>query len=231
MQGVLVPKKLPAGLSAFMTTGEGPAFTRRSFASGQSVPELEALGIKNLVTLHQVHGSDVIKVGLGGMFAANGAEADGLFTKERGLALGILTADCFPVLLAGERHIAALHCGWRSTVHGIIEKAAVLFEKADDRPSYAYVGAGISADSFEVKEDFTLAVSGLFSPEPWLKRKDSGLYFDLEGLITDKLVQVGLRDIECAGLCTVKDERFFSYRRAPGELRRMLSIIMWNNER
>jgi YfiH family protein len=219
MTEIIHPLHLPAGLTAFMTVGA-------SFAGDEGRQELAFLGVQQLVTLHQVHGRDIVKVTAANILPVMGTSADGLFTKEKGIALGIRTADCFPVLLAGDEYIAALHCGWRSTVKGIIEKAGSMFEAAGARMRYAWIGAGISRDSFEVKEDFIKTASSFFDPEPYLMRTSDAMFFDLPKLITDKLSAFGAVNIQNAGICTVKDERFYSYRRDPGEKRRMLTVIM-----
>jgi copper oxidase (laccase) domain-containing protein len=147
-----------------------------------------------------------------------------LWTQEADLALGILTADCYPVFLAGKRAICALHCGWRGTLSEIIKNAETFFSNADDRPEYAYIGAGISVGKFSVKEDFTSRLSE--SEKVYLSQDAEGaVYFDLLKKVRDDLAATGIERIAFCGVCTASDTDFYSHRRDKTD-KRMLSFIV-----
>ena len=219
--------KAPSDLLIFIATGaDGATYSKTAPHSAEYYAGIEAtFGIKHVITAHQVHSADIIRVTPETRFLVDGTDGDGLFTADRGLALGILTADCYPVMLAGEFAVAALHCGWRGAVGGIIAKALPFFEKAGDRPLYAYVGAGISKDAFEVKEDFIQTVSEKFDISTYLSQMDNSWRFDLLAFITDRLAETGVETVEAAGDCTYSNRRFHSYRRDGIESGRMLTVI------
>ena len=148
-------------------------------------------------------------------------EADALVTTRPGLALGVLTADCAPVLLAdpAARVVAAAHAGWKGALEGIVEAAVGTMEQAGGarERTVAVIGPCIGPASYEVGPEF---------PEPFLARDpaDADLFaagpagrfrFDLAGYVARRLARLGLARIETLGLDTCADAaRFFSYRRA-----------------
>ena len=212
-----------------MTTAEGGAnFSRHTPAPGAWLANDERFmaqyGVSRLITLHQVHSADVVEVTPANRSALDGVSADGLFTVLNNTALGILTADCYPVLIAGKKAVAALHCGWRGTVKGIVAKTAALFDKTGDSMEYAYIGAGISAASFEVRQDFLEDVSAWLDPSPYVAARNGSYTFDLRQLIIDQLNAAGAALVETTELCTYTDNRFYSYRRDKNT-GRMLSVV------
>ncbi|MDR2869346.1 MAG: polyphenol oxidase family protein [Deferribacteraceae bacterium] len=213
----------PTNVSIFMTTAEA-TFDRYS---ADSRPVYEALcaaeGLISIVTLHQVHSANVFRVSAANQLAVNDSDGDGLFTSEAGLAIGVRAADCYPVAIVGEHSIATVHCGWRGAVNGIINSAARLFQAEGDKPQYAYVGAGISCEAFEVKEDFIAEVSKLTNSAPYLVNND-GWHFDLKKFIVDRLRDIDVANIETADRCTFADPSFHSYRRDGAAAGRMLMV-------
>lgn len=217
----------PQDVLVFTATGAGGAtYSKTGVNSAGNYAEIkEQFGIPHVVTAHQIHSSDIIKVRPETGSLVDGTDGDGLFTASCNLALGILTADCYPVMIAGKSSVAALHCGWRGTAAGIIEKSLLFFEKESDAPLYAYVGPGISKDAFEVKEDFIQAVSVKVDASKYLSKKDNGWRFDLHALILNKLADIGVENIETSGGCTFSNNRFHSYRRDGAKSGRMLTVI------
>jgi len=220
----------PAGITVFMTTAQnGVTFCKageNDIRSEQSYIQLKKqFDIKNLITLHQRHSADIVNVGGESFATYNGASGDGLFTASDGLVLGVMTADCFPVMLAGKKCIAALHCGWRGTLKGIIANAANMFAEHGDAPEYAYIGAGISKEAFIVQDDFVSEAKKYITPEPYLFEEFGKRCFDLARLIKDQLEYHRVNSVECLNICTYGDRRFHSYRRDGENAGRMLSVI------
>ena len=93
-------------------------------------------------------------------------------------------------------------------------------------PEFGYIGAGISCRSFEVKDDFSGTVSGLFDSAPYLTELDGRRYFDLEKCVYERLLETGVKIIERAGICTYRDKIFHSYRRDGASSGRMLTVVV-----
>lgn len=183
-------------------------------------------GLKNIIIVNQVHGSMVLEVTAENYAELCLSEADGLFTLENDIALAVQTADCFPVLLAGTKGIAALHCGWRSLNAGIIENAIKFFEKYGDYPEYAYIGPGICKDCYEIKDDMVKLLNKKYKPEEALIALGDGKYgFDLRKETHNALKSNAIVFIEDCGLTSCHSEGFYSYRRDGGDTGRMLSVV------
>ena len=164
-------------------------------------------------------------------------EADGLVTDRPGLALGVSTADCVPVLFADPdaRVVGAAHAGWRGALDGVLEATVQAMEGlgATRRETVAGIGPAISQRSYEVGPEF---------PAPFLTqdpdngdffcpaRRAGHFQFDLKGYVARRLARLGLDLIEALPSDTCSEEaRFFSYRRAclrgEADYGRSLSVI------
>lgn len=182
-------------------------------------------GIDRLVTLTQVHGAEVHEVTRENMADVMFKEGDGLFTRERGLALGILTADCWNIHLIGDQCIASLHCGWKSTAAGIVNAAFEMFEKYGDRVKRAVVGPGISGANYEVGSDLAEIFGGLGFSEA-VSEIGGRKCLSLEKVLTKTLRDAGVSDIISVPYCTFGSELFYSYRRDNGKTGRMISVLV-----
>lgn len=184
------------------------------------------------VFLRQVH-SDVVH--FVERVPEESLRGDALVTSHAGILLVIKTADCLPVLLVDRerRIIAAVHCGWRGTLHGVLEKTVegMRGRCGSDPPSVlAGFGPCIGAECYEVgadvREKFARAgfPSRLFRSIP---RRPGKSLFDLASANRLQLLRLGVRDenIFSAGLCTHCDSRYPSYRRDRRHAGRLLSFI------
>lgn len=188
-----------------------------------------SFGIDTLVTLLQVHGSKVIEVNKYNIVDCLHAEADGLFTLDRGIALGILTADCFNLQLIGNKGIANLHCGWKSVADDIIEKALNIFRKHDDYPVQAVLGPGICGDCYEVGHEVAEALEKISPGGTFTTIINDKIHLSIRGAIEKYLVHSDINDIIHIDACSSCDPNLFSYRRDKGETGRMLSVVMRKN--
>lgn len=183
--------------------------------------------ISKLSILKQVHGAKVLSISFNNFSDVYLSEGDGLFTGDIDLALGIFTADCYPVLLAGQKHIAALHCGWRSLNSGIIENTVTLFDVRGDFPVYAYIGPGICADCYEIKPDIFDKLNYKYNPEKAIRKDVNGKYtLNLRMMVETALKINKIDNNVFAEETTCCSPSFFSYRRDLGNTGRMLSVIM-----
>lgn len=155
--------------------------------------------------------------------------ADGLLTRVPGLPLGVLVADCAPVVLWSPGGIAVLHCGWRGIGAGILEKGVKALAELSPGPLGAFVGPAIGMCCYEVGEEVAEALREGAYPFCHFARTGSGRFvFDLAGHVCDRLALAGvpMERIRVVGLCTSCDpDWFYSYRR-DGKTGRCAGIAM-----
>ena len=207
------------GIYASLNCGQGsrdePAAVRENRA--RVAAHLNALA---LVTANQAHSS--IAVVAEEAWGPNARPSgDAIVTKRRGLAVGVLAADCAPVLIADPRAgvVAAAHAGWRGGIAGVVEAAIVAMEGlgASKAHMLGAVGPCIGQAAYEVGQDLQReflmrdAESARFFSIP---RAGARPHFDLSGYVALRLQRAGVA-AEAIDLCTFADpDRFFSYRRA-----------------
>ena len=149
-------------------------------------------------------------------------EADAIVTSTPGLAIGILTADCAPILLCDPeaRVIGAAHAGWRGAKMGIAEAAVEAMTGLGAKPERirAAIGPAISQGAYEVGHDYK---EQFLAAEPdseafFIIDEGSGEpHFDLPGYVAERLARAGVGEVIDLGFCTYYDEtRLFSYRRS-----------------
>jgi hypothetical protein len=182
-----------------------------------------ALGVApdRLVTAYQVHSPNVV-VATEPWSRADAPRADAVVTRVPGLAVGVTTADCGPLLLADRDAgvIGAAHAGWRGALTGVAEAVVDAMEQlgADRRRIVVALGPMIRQPNYEVGPDF---VARFAADDPGSDRffvpaaRDGHAMFDLAGYITARLQRAEVGRIEDLGHCTYGDPaRFFSYRRS-----------------
>jgi YfiH family protein len=183
---------------------------------------MAALGLlpEALHGLMQVHGVAVATIEAGWAEGA-GPEADAMVTRRPGVALGIVTGDCAPVLFADAEAgvIGAAHAGWRGALAGVLEATVGAMERlgAARGRIAAAIGPCIHQPSYEVGPDLRDAVLArdaadacFFAPG----QREDRWQFDLPGYCAARLAGLGLGAVEGAGACTLAEgERFFSHRR------------------
>ncbi len=174
-----------------------------------------------LVTPYQTHSPDVA-VATEPWTSGNVPRADAVVSAQPGLAIGVSTADCVPVLFSDpEAGVAgAAHAGWRGALGGVLESTIEAMETlgAARAQIRAAIGPAISQPSYEVGEEFEATFleandkNARFFVRP---DKESRPHFDLTGYVEDRLQSAGTGAIENLQLCTYRDaDRFFSYRRS-----------------
>ena len=227
------------GVYASLNCGPGSADDPAAVAENRARATV-ALGVpaSALRTVRQVHGIGVAQACAGDAGPERPA-ADALVAARPGLALGILTADCAPVLFADpEARVAgAAHAGWRGALAGVLARTVEEMERlgARRRRIRAAVGPCIGRSSYEVGPEFaapfeaTDAGNGRwFSPPDETGRRR----FDLEGYVAARLAALGLAAVSASGRDTCAEaDAFFSYRRsrltgAPGYGRALSAIVL-----
>lgn len=219
---------MAAGLNAGLgSLDDDAAVTRnRALAAAAVLPGAE------LVTPYQVHSPDAVIVRRAWTLADR-PRADALVTDQSGLLLGIVTADCAPVLLADIEAgvIAAAHAGWRGAHDGVIASTVAAMKELGAVPGriHAAIGPCIAQASYEVDDAFRERF-GEEDEEFFGPGKAGHHHFDLEGYTASRLAACGVAAVDRLGLDTYGDpDRFFSYRRsihrAEGTYGRQLSLI------
>jgi hypothetical protein len=173
-----------------------------------------------LQTLYQVHSAEVVTLA-GPLDDRARPHADAMVTDRPGLLLGILTADCAPVLLADRRAgvVGAAHAGWKGALAGVVDCTVDAMEAlgADRSRIAAAIGPCIAQASYEVDAAFRdrFAAADPDNARFFALARAGHHHFDLEGYVAHRLAQAGVARIEPLGLDTYADEtRFYSYRRA-----------------
>ncbi|WP_336279476.1 peptidoglycan editing factor PgeF [Bartonella sp. CB175] len=176
------------------------------------------IGVQDLITVNQIHSCEVVVAHQA--FSNKPPQADALVTTEKKLAIGVLTADCGPILFSDPQAgvIAAAHAGWRGSLNGIVEKTiSVMEEQGAKRQSIiAVLGPCICSYHYEVTNEFYNKFINIHNKFQiyFLKTDENHFNFNLRAFIMDKLKESRV-NAYCLKLCTYQDEqRFFSYRRA-----------------
>lgn len=209
------------GIYASLNCGLGSQDKSEAVAENRARAAAQ-LGVlpERLLTCYQFHSTEVLEVS--GPWDGNGPQrADGLVTTTPGLALGILTADCLPVLLADSQAgvVGAAHAGWKGALSGILEATLSAMQRlgAEKDRITAATGPAISVESYEVGPEFrnrflqySADYDRFFEPDP-----NGRPHFDLKAFAQARLQAAGVQQVEVLAQDTCSaEEDFFSYRRA-----------------
>ncbi|HEU0216937.1 MAG TPA: peptidoglycan editing factor PgeF [Stellaceae bacterium] len=210
------------GLFASLNCGYGSGDDPQNVGRNRAIAARRlGLAEDRLVTCYQIHSADVLNVEQPWR-REEAPRADGMVTNRPGIALGVLAADCAPVLFADAeaRVIGAAHGGWRGALGGVLEATVAAMTALGAVPARIRAGIGpcISQQSYEVGPEFPgrFAESDRDSGNFFVPAQRAGHFrFDLPGYIAHRLARLRLGAVASAACDTVADPvRFFSYRRA-----------------
>ncbi|MFL6846156.1 MAG: peptidoglycan editing factor PgeF [Allosphingosinicella sp.] len=208
------------GVCAGLNVGLGSTDDREAVHANRRLAVEAVAPDAKLVTLHQVHSADALYAAAPWPDDAR-PRADAMVTDRPGLVLGILTADCAPILLADREAgvVAAAHAGWKGALGGVVESTVAEMERlgAERARIAAAVGPCIARRSYEVDEAFLrrFADSDPDNERFFALGREGHHQFDLEGYVLSRLAAAGLSRIEALGEDTYSQPGlFFSYRRA-----------------
>jgi YfiH family protein len=224
-----------AGICAGLNVGLGSSDDRAAIFENRRLAVAAVVPGAQLVTLHQVHSPDALYADAPWPDDAR-PKADALVTDRPGLALGVLTADCTPVLLADREAgvIGAAHAGWKGAFAGVVEATIAAMEArgAQRERILVALGPAIARKSYEVDDGF---LRRFLDADPANERfftpgREGHHQFDTEAYLLARLAAAGIRRAEALGLDTYADpDRFYSYRRAThkgeADYGRQLSLI------
>jgi YfiH family protein len=210
------------GLFASLNCGYGSGDDRGLVARNRAVvADTLGVGRENLLSVYQQHTPEVVTA-VAPWKPEAAPVADAIVTKELGIAIGALTADCAPILFAERRGkaIGVAHAGWKGALAGVTDAVLLAMGAlgAARADILAVIGPAISADAYEVGPEFhgryldaDPASAAHFRPS----RLHGRYMFDLPGYLAAGLRQSGVGSVIDLALCTYCDEkRFFSFRRA-----------------
>ena len=196
------------------------------------------IGCKNelLITLNQIHSNKVIYFENDNS-VKNKLSGDAIVTKVKNVAIGILTADCVPILLydSKQKIIGCIHSGWKGALNGVIKNTIKKFQELNSKTEnlIAIVGPCIGKESYEVKIDF---YNKFINKNPkhvkFFKKKNGEKYtFDLRGFVNNQISESNVKNIENIEIDTFAQKEFvFSYRRSCIEKKpdygRCISVIL-----
>ena len=208
---------ISTGLVSGLNAGLGAGDEDSAVAENRRRAADAVLPGATLVTPYQVHSADAVIL-QEPWNMADRPHADALVTDRPGILLGIVTADCAPVLLADMQAgvIGAAHAGWRGAHDGIIAATVAAMESLGARPARisAAIGPCIAQASYEVNAGFR-AQFGTDSDRLFVLGKPGHFQFDLEAYVASRLAECGVGGVQPLGLDTYADKgRFFSYRRS-----------------
>jgi len=210
------------GIYASLNGGPGSSDdTARVAENRRRMAEHLGVAPESFLSVRQTHSPDVAVVERAWPVGERPA-TDAMVTRAHGIALGITTADCGPVLFADPHGgvVGAAHAGWRGALGGVLEATVAAMERlgAARERIVAVLGPTIGRGAYEVGPEFaaTFRTADAANDRFFAAgEREVRLMFDLPAYIVARLATLGLGEVEDLGLCTYTDEeRFYSYRRS-----------------
>jgi YfiH family protein len=208
------------GELAGLNVGYGSNDDREAIAGNRRLAVAALLPEAELATVHQIHSAEALHVQRAWPQDQR-PRADAMVTDTPNLLLGILTADCAPVLFADHRAVVvgAAHAGWRGALAGVTDATIAAMERLGARREniHAAVGPCIGQPSYEVDEAFR---ARFLDHDPdnarfFVPGEAGKPHFDLEAYVVHRLLAVGIDEVEALNLDTYSNaDRFYSYRRS-----------------
>ena len=208
------------GVHAGLNVGLGSADERDAVLRNRDLARDALLPGASLVTVRQVHSPDVVTV-TGPIGEADRPAADAMVTNLPGLVLGILTADCVPVLLADAQAgvVGAAHAGWKGAIAGVTDNTLAAMEKLGARRDQisATIGPCIGRASYEVTSDFArhFEEEDVENSRFFSAGREGHCQFDIAAYVAARLATAGVSRVEMMDEDTYSQpDRFYSYRRS-----------------
>ena len=208
------------GVHAGLNVGLGSADEREAVLRNRDLARDALLPGASLVTVRQVHSPDVVTV-TGPIGEAHRPAADAMVTNLPGLILGILTADCVPVLLADAQAgvVGAAHAGWKGAIAGVTDNTLAAMEKLGARRDQisATIGPCIGRASYEVTSDFArhFEEEDVENSRFFSAGREGHCQFDIAAYVAARLARAGVSRVEMMDEDTYSQpDRFYSYRRS-----------------
>ena len=211
-------KGFSRGIYASLNCGKGSRDNKKNINKNLIFVSKEMGVSKNkLMLMHQTHSNKVVEIKKNNYKTK--IKADAMVTRMKGIALGVVTADCVPVIIYDVKNqiIGCVHAGWKGAYLGIINNTIKKIKKMNSNNLiYASVGPCISQKSYEVDIDFFKKFINLSSKNKkyFRNKNDKKKLFNLRKFVTDKLLKLGI-EVDQVNKDTFSEKsNFFSYRRS-----------------
>ena len=225
------------GIYQSLNCGKGSKDKKKNVYKNLSlVSNKMKISLNRLYLMHQTHSNKVLIINKRNKDLKK-FKSDALITKLKGVALGVVTADCVPIILYDVKNqiIACIHAGWKGASSGIIENTFKKFKKINSKNKiFASIGPCIGKKSYEVDIDFykKFIFKSKKNKKYFLKKNDNKKLFNLRKYVNDKLAKLNVK-VDHVNFDTFRQKsRFFSYRRSQKlkekDYGRCISVISLN---
>ena len=207
-----------SGLYKSLNCGKGSRDKRKNISKNlEYVSKKMYVKKKRLILMHQTHSNKVIEINNSNL--NKNIDSDAMITKNKHIALGVLTADCVPILIYEKKNeiIGCIHAGWKGAFSGIIKKTIYKIKKKNS--SYdiiASIGPCISTKSYEVDLNFykKFITKAKKNKKYFIFKNKNKKFFNLRKYVNDKLLELNVK-VDHINRDTYKEKKnFFSYRRS-----------------
>ncbi len=207
------------GIYQSLNCGKGSKDKKKNVYKNLSkVSKKMEISLKSLYLMHQSHSNKVIIINKKNKNSKR-FNSDALITKMKDVALGVVTADCVPIILYDIKNhiIGCIHAGWKGAFSGIIENTIIKFKKLNSKNKiFASIGPCIGKKSYEVDIDFykKFLSKSKKNSKYFLKKNSNKKLFDLRKYVNDKLIRLNV-SVDHVNHDTFNEKnRFFSFRRS-----------------
>tara|TARA_B100001559_G_scaffold236704_1_gene199705 strand:- start:790 stop:1560 length:771 start_codon:yes stop_codon:yes gene_type:complete len=226
------------GIYKSLNCGQGSRDNKKNIDKNLKLVK-KKLGINKiqLVLMYQTHSNKVIVINKRNKNLIK-FKSDAIITKIKGLALGVVTADCVPIVLFDSQNqiIGCIHAGWKGALSGVIENTIKKFKKLNSKNKiYASIGPCIGSKSYEVDKSFykRFILKSKKNNNYFVKKKKNKRFFNLRKYVNDKLIKLDVH-VDNINRDTFREKsNFFSYRRSRklghNDYGRCISVIAMTN--
>ena len=207
-----------SGLYKSLNCGKGSKDKRKNISKNlEYVSKKMYVKKKRLILMHQTHSNKVVEINEKNL--DKNIVSDAMITRYKKVALGVLTADCVPILVYDKRNkiIGCIHAGWRGALSGIIKKTIIKIKRKNSRYDiFASVGPCISIKSYEVDLNFykKFLAKAKKNGKYFKSKNKNKKIFNLREYVNDKLVDLNVK-VDHINRDTYREKKnFFSYRRS-----------------
>ena len=208
------------GIYKSLNCGKGPNDKKKNIEQNlKFVSKKIGIDHKSLILMNQTHSNNAILINKKNKNKIK-FKCDALVTQEKNIAIGVLTADCVPIILYDSKSqtIGCIHSGWKGSISGIIENTLKIFYKINSSNNLiASVGPCIGKNSYEVGKDLVkrFKKESKYNSAFFLKQNNGKFLFDIRRYVNEKLKKMGVKRIDNIKLDTFHDrDNFYSYRRS-----------------
>ena len=207
------------GIYQSLNCGQGSKDNKKNIKKNLAlVSKKMNVGKKKLALMYQTHSNKVIVINEKNKNSVK-FKSDAIITNIKGLALGVVTADCVPIILFDEKNeiIGCIHAGWRGASSGIIENTIQKFRKLGSKNKiHAAIGPCIGSKSYEVDLNFykKFVAKSKKNSVYFKRKKENKKFFNLRKYVNDKLVKLNVRVDHIHKDTFGEKSKFFSYRRS-----------------